>query len=98
MTEGAPSPIGLETVAAASSDQVSCELEGEAVILHLGAGVYYGLDPVGAHVWSLLEREHTVAELVDAVVAAYQVDADTARADLVDLLGQMASRGLVTLR
>jgi hypothetical protein len=98
MTPGAPRPLGPSTVAVAAADQVSCELEGEAVILHLGEGVYYGLDPVGAHVWSLLERERTVAELRDAVVAAYEVDAGTAERDLVELLSELAARGLVALR
>jgi hypothetical protein len=90
--------LGPASRVAAAADQVSCELDGEAVILHLGEGVYFGLDPVGAHVWSLLEQERSVAELRDAVVAAYEVDAATAEADLLDLLGEMAARGLVELR
>lgn len=91
-------PIGPESRVAASPDQVSCELEGEAVILDLGEGVYYGLDPIGAHVWSLLAEERTVAELRDRVVAAYDVDSATAEADLMELLAELAARGLVTLR
>ena len=31
----------------AARDQVSVEVDGEAVILGLADGVYYGLDPVG---------------------------------------------------
>lgn len=84
---------------AAARDQVSVELEGEAVILSLADGVYYGLDPVGARVWSLLEHEpRTVAELRDAVVAEWEVDAPTAERDLLALLGDMAARGLVEVR
>ena len=79
----------------AARDQVSCELEGEAVILSLGTGVYYGLNPVGATVWKLLEQPRTVAELRDAIVAEYRVDAATAQADLLELLGDMLARGLV---
>jgi hypothetical protein len=89
---------GPSTRVAAASDQVSCELDGEAVILHLGEGVYFGLDPVGVHVWSLLEQERSVAELRDAVVAAYEVDAATAEADLIELVEALAARGLVELR
>jgi hypothetical protein len=91
-------PLGPDSRVAASPDQVSCELEGAAVILDLGEGVYYGLDPVGAHVWSLLAEERTVAELRDRVTAAYDVDPATAEADLVELLADLAARGLVTLR
>ena len=79
----------------AASDQVSTELEGEAVILHLGDGVYYGLNPVGARLWSLLEEPRAVSELRDALVADYEVDAETAERDVLELLGELMDRGLL---
>jgi len=79
----------------ASRDQVSVDVDGEAVILNLADGVYYGLDPVGARVWEMLAVPRSVAELRDAVVAEWDVDAPTAEADLIELLAEMATRGLV---
>jgi Coenzyme PQQ synthesis protein D (PqqD) len=96
VTEALRLDPGTRVVAA--RDQVSCDLEGEAVILGLGNGVYYGLNPVGASVWKLLEQPRTVAELRDAVVAEYEVDAPRAEADLLRLLGDLAANGLVELR
>ena len=90
--------MDADTRVVAARDQVSAQLDGEAVILSLADGVYYGLDPVGASVWTLLEQPRTVAELRDAIVAEYDVDAPTAEADLRALLGEMAGRGLVELR
>jgi hypothetical protein len=89
--------IEADTRVVASRDQVSAQLDGEAVILSLADGVYYGLNPVGASVWTLLEQPRTLAELRDAVVAQYDVDAPTAEADLRALLAEMAGRGLVRL-
>ena len=79
----------------AARDQVSADLDGDAVILNLADGVYYGLDPVGAHVWALMAEPRTVAELRDAVVAEFEVDPPTAEHDLLELLRDMAARGLV---
>jgi hypothetical protein len=87
--------LDADTRVVAARDQVSAQLDGEAVVLSLADGVYYGLNPVGATVWTLLEQPRTVAELRDAVVAEYDVDAATAQADLLQLLGEMAARGLV---
>lgn len=98
MTHADTPRLDPDTRVAASPDQVSAELDGEAVILGLSDGVYYGLDPVGASVWALLERPRTVAELRDAVVAEYDVDAPTAERDLLRLLADMAGRGLVEVR
>ena len=90
--------LDAATRVVAARDQVSAEMDGEAVILSLADGVYYGLNPVGASVWTLLEQPRTVGELRDAVVAEYDVDAATAEADLRALLGELAARGLVELR
>jgi hypothetical protein len=84
-----------DSVVAAARDQVSADLEGEAVILNLADGVYYGLDGVGARIWALLQEPRSVGELAGAVAAEYDVDPGTALADLLTLLGELAGRGLV---
>jgi hypothetical protein len=79
-----------------SPDQVSCDLGGEAAILHLKSAIYYGLDPVGARIWDLLRTPKTLAELRDAVVAEYEVDSETCERDLRDLLEKLAAAGLIS--
>ena len=37
-----------------AGEVVATDLGDEAAILNLKDGVYYGLDPVGARVWSLI--------------------------------------------
>jgi hypothetical protein len=85
------------TVLVAARDQVSTEVEGEAVILSLSDGVYYGLDGVGARVWELLREPRSAAALRDAVTAEFTVDAETAWGDLERLLGELRARGLVEI-
>lgn len=63
-------------------------------MLHLEAGIYFGLNPVGTCVWEHLEQGATVAELVDCVRARFDVDVSTARRDLEELLAQLEGRGL----
>jgi ornithine carbamoyltransferase len=98
VTAAQPPRLDADTRVVAARDQVSAQLDGEAVVLSLADGIYYGLDPVGATVWTLLEQPRTVAELRDAVVAEYEVDAPTAEADLLRLLADLADRGLVEVR
>lgn len=94
-----PPRLDAESRLVAARDQVSCELDGQAVILGLNDGVYYGLNPVGATVWALLESgPRTVAQLRDAVLDEFEVDAPTAEADLLELMATMLERGLVELR
>ena len=59
--------ISLKSLVVASKENVSCSLGDEAAILHMKSGVYYGLDPVGARVWSMLLEPRTVEELRETI-------------------------------
>ncbi len=87
-----------DTTVVAVSDQVSCTLEDEAVVLHLGKGMYYGLNPVGATVWNALQQPKTVGELVELVTGQFDVDAGKCEDDLAALLGQLEDAGLIEVR
>ncbi|HMH50414.1 MAG TPA: PqqD family protein [Candidatus Acidoferrum sp.] len=80
-----------------SKDQVSCDLQGEAAILHLKSGVYYGLDPVGARIWTLVQQPKTFSELRSTLLGEYDVEAARLEADLRDLLNKLAEQGLVEI-
>ncbi len=79
----------------AVSDQVSCDLGGEAAILHLKNGVYYGLDPVGARVWSLLQTPRNLAEIRDALLEEFEVQPERCERDLRDLIEELAAENLI---
>ncbi len=87
--------ITQDTRVVVSPDQVSCDLAGEAAILNLKTGVYYGLDPVGARIWSLLAQPTTVAAIRDTIIAEYDVTPERCEADIRDLLEKLAAEGLV---
>jgi hypothetical protein len=81
----------------ASTDQVSCDLAGEAAILNLKNSVYYGLDTVGARVWTLVQEPITVGAVRDAMVREYDVEPERCERDLIDLLHKLAAEGLIAI-
>ena len=81
----------------AVSEHVSCDLEGECVILHLRTGVYYGLNAIGTRVWSLVQSPTTAAALRDALLAEYDVEPDACERDLMALLRELSERELVAI-
>jgi hypothetical protein len=88
-------PFSSASRVVVSDEQVFTTLGGEAVILGLRDGVYYGLDAVGARVWALLAEPRRVPELVDAIVAEFDVTREECERDLLALLDQLAARNLV---
>ena len=78
-------------------DRVSCDLAGEVAILNLENGVYYGLNPMGARVWSLIQEPRTFAELRSALLDEYDVEATRLESDLRSLVAQLAEQRLVDI-
>ena len=91
-------PIGVGATVVATEGQVSCDLQGEAAILNLESGVYYGLDSVGARIWDLIKEPKTVKELRDTLVEEFEVAPDRCEADLRDLLEKLSAEGLVEIK
>lgn len=87
---------GDSTVVVAK-DQVSCDLGGEAVILHLTSGIYYGLVAVGARIWELLQKPRTLNEIRDVLVTEYEVEPDRCEQDLRALFQEMSAQGLIQI-
>jgi hypothetical protein len=79
----------------AAGDQVSSDLGGEVAILNLRAGMYYGLDDVGARVWQLLQEPTVVGDIQATIAQEYEVEPTRVREDVLALLNQMADEGLI---
>jgi hypothetical protein len=92
------STFTTRTVVVAVRDQVSCDLGGEAAILSLRNGVYYGLDPVGARIWNLIQQPRRVHELQEILVSEYVVEAERCSSDLLALLERLREAGLIDIR
>ena len=90
--------ISDRSVVVAAKDQVSCDLAGEAAILNIKSGVYYGLDPVGARIWNLMQEPRAVADLQNAITDEYDVEPERCASDLHDLLEKLLAEGLIEVK
>jgi hypothetical protein len=72
-------------------------LAGEegAVLLNLDTGVYFGLNPVGARVWELLETPRSEAEVQASIAEEFEVDPDVALRDVREFLASLEERDLL---
>jgi hypothetical protein len=90
--------LSLSSIVVMAAEQVSCPLGEESAILNLKNSVYYGLDPVGARVWTLLQEPRSVGELRDTLLSEYEVESGRCEVDLLALLEKMRSEGLIEVR
>lgn len=80
-----------------SPDAMESRLGSETVILHLGSGIYFGLDAVGTVIWEALGSGQSVSprEVCAHVRMRFQDAPDTVEADVTAFLAQLVEHGLI---
>ena len=87
--------ISINTNIVVEDEVVSCDLDGEAAILNLKDGVYYGLDPIGAKIWNLIQNPIRLCDVVEKIWEEYDVEKDQCRDDIFELIEELLNNGLV---
>jgi Coenzyme PQQ synthesis protein D (PqqD) len=90
--------ITNNTLVAVAEDVVSCDLLEETAILNMKNSVYYGLDPVGTRIWNLIQQPITIQEILDVLLAEYDVEPERCQADLYELIEQLIDNQLVEIK
>lgn len=89
--------LSISSRVVAIRDHVSCELEGEAVILNLDDSVYYGLNETALAIWELVQKPAFVWEIRDEIVRQFPVESDSCERDILNLLGQLKDSSLLQI-
>jgi hypothetical protein len=87
--------VTISSRVVASDAAVFRELDGEAVLLNLDTGMYFGLNDVATRMWRLMEQYGQLDAVRDAIVGEFEVTATTAERDLVALVVALQEKGLV---
>lgn len=90
--------LSRHSVVVAARDQVSCDLAGEAAILNIKSGMYYGLDPVGAQIWKLIQQPRRVDEVRETLLSEFEVEPERCEQDLIALLEKLLVEGLIEVQ
>lgn len=90
--------LSSKSIVVATKQQVSCELGAEAAILNTKNSVYYGLNPVGASIWRLLQKPRSIREIRDVIAGEYEVGVERLEKDLIGLVSEMVDQGLVEIQ
>jgi len=69
----------------------------ETVILDLGSGTYFGLDPVGARIWQLMGEAKTLDEICDTMLDEYDVTREALERDVVELADKLLEQKLISI-
>jgi hypothetical protein len=74
---------------------VSARLDGEAVLLNVETGIYFGLDEVGTRIWELLAQGADERKVLGQLLQEYDVEEAQLSADISGFIAHLAAAGLV---
>jgi len=87
--------ISLDDLVKIAPDVVFRDLDGEAVLLNLETGIYFGLNDVGTRMWNLLQEHGSLRKVFDQMLLEYEVTPEALEGDLCQLAAQLCEKGLL---
>jgi hypothetical protein len=88
--------VSLDSYPVPNAGVVGRIVDGEAVLVLSEQGQVKVLNEVGARIWTLADGTRTLRDIAAAICAEYDVDPAQAEADVLEFVGQLAERGIVS--
>ncbi|MBI1802763.1 MAG: PqqD family protein [Chloroflexi bacterium] len=79
------------------ADVLFRELGGEAILLNMTTGRYYGLDAVGTRMWSLLSEHGQIGPALQGLLQEYDAGEEQVSRDLLAFVEKLAAQQLVEI-
>ena len=73
---------------------LAAEVDGEVLLFDASRGTYFATGGVGALLWDALARPSTLEELVQVVMAVYEVPRETCEEDVTAFLERLTAAEL----
>src|SRR5438552_7179768 len=93
---GGPRMPDPKRVVRVSTGTLYREVQGEAVLLQLDSGEYFGLDEVATRVWQLIvEKKGELAAVEAAMLEEFDVDRTVLSGDISRMIDELVAKRLV---
>ena len=92
-----PSTLSMSATLQAVPGVLQSDVGDGIVLLHLRSNSYFGLNTVGATVWQLLQEPQSVPELIDELLARFDVTPERCRTEVMDVLTRLHAADLVRI-
>lgn len=74
---------------------IEAEIDNEVVTLNIESGICHGLNRTGSRIWRLLASPIKIKDICATLVNEYNVDPNDCERQVIDLLKEMQTEGLV---
>jgi hypothetical protein len=78
-----------------NSDVIAAEADQDIVMVSIEKGLYYGVSDVGRAIWEAAQNPIKVSDLINDLMAAYDVDRTTCEQQTLSFLQDLLNEGLL---
>jgi len=89
--------ISVDTVVTHGDEQVSCEIDGEIVLMSVENGEYHRIDEIGSRLWTHIEEPMSVDNLCERLLGEYEVEREDCQKDVFTFLDMLYNGNLIRL-
>ena len=89
--------LSLEKRLRRSDNVLQSNLGEKSVMMDLDSGLYFGLNDVASRIWKLLEQPQTGAQLVERLVADYEIDRTACERKVLAFADELISKQLASI-
>lgn len=76
-------------------DMIDGALDGNQVMMHLNAEMYYGLNPIAKRIWEIIDQPRELDQIVLTLMDEYEVDYDQCVRDVTVFLEKAVKNEIV---
>lgn len=87
--------LSLQDVVVQGKGNIVSDYGGEKVMLSVHNGKYYNLGEIGGKIWDSIETPIAVTQLVDSLVADYEVDQSECEQQVISFLTNLMDEKLI---
>ena len=89
--------INLNTIINKNLEIDDTDLDGEKVMMNLDKGEYFMMNEVGSRIWEIISEPINVRRIIDTLCSEYEVDEETCKDTVVELLGRLNNADLISI-
>jgi hypothetical protein len=90
--------LNLDTVVQRNADVMAAEAGSDLVMVSIVNGLYYGVSDIAREVWEAIEHPKKISDLIDDLLARYNVDKSRCEAETLSFLQDLLSEQLLQVK
>ena len=90
--------LSINSIVTQKEGNIVSDMDGEKVMLSITNGKYYNLGQVGGDIWILINEPISVQQVIEAMQASYDVDANECAEQVTTFLKQLVEEDLIQVQ